>query len=63
MTTFAEPTVLQRGGESPDAPLVVLLHGRGSDERDIVDLADLLPAGPAYGAAIGVDGGAVTGLL
>jgi phospholipase/carboxylesterase len=45
-----EPTVLSRGTADPDAPLVVLLHGRGSDERDIVALADLLPAGPAYAA-------------
>ena len=32
----------------PDAPLVVLLHGRGADERDIATLADRLPVGPAY---------------
>jgi phospholipase/carboxylesterase len=30
------------------APVVVLLHGRGSDERDIIGLADLLPTGPRY---------------
>jgi phospholipase/carboxylesterase len=47
---FAEPTVLARGAADDDAPLVVLLHGRGSDERDIIGLADLLPAGPAYAA-------------
>ena len=32
------------------APLVVLLHGRGSDEREIVQLAAHLPTGPAYAA-------------
>ncbi len=60
MTAFAEPTVLRRGAEDPDAPLVVLLHGRGSDERDIIGLADLLPTGPAYAAVrapIGEGGG------
>jgi phospholipase/carboxylesterase len=50
VTTSAEPTVLWRGTEEPDAPLVVLLHGRGSDERDIVGLVDVLPVGPAYAA-------------
>ena len=34
----------------PAAPLVVLLHGRGSDEREILSLAPHLPAGPAYAA-------------
>ena len=60
MTAVAEPTVLWRGAEDPEAPLVVLLHGRGSDERDIIGLADLLPAGPAYAAVrapIGEGGG------
>jgi phospholipase/carboxylesterase len=28
----------------------VLLHGRGSSEEDIIDLADQLPVGPAYAA-------------
>ncbi|MGY1840194.1 MULTISPECIES: alpha/beta hydrolase [unclassified Modestobacter] len=50
MTAAAAPTVLWRGSEDPAAPLVVLLHGRGSDERDIAPLADHLPAGPAYAA-------------
>lgn len=50
MTAIVEPTVLRRGAEDPDVPLVVLLHGRGSDERDIIGLADLLPVGPAYAA-------------
>jgi len=47
---FAPPTVAWRGAEDPAAPLVVLLHGRGSDERDIIALADHLPEGPAYAA-------------
>ena len=44
------PVVARRGSASPDAPLVVLLHGRGSSEADIIGLADHLPAGPAYAA-------------
>lgn len=50
MTAFAEPTVVRRGADHPDAPFVVLLHGRGSNEQDIIGLADLLPAGPTYAA-------------
>jgi predicted esterase len=34
---FGEPVVVWHGGgEDPQAPLVVLLHGRGSDERSIL---------------------------
>jgi phospholipase/carboxylesterase len=50
MTRFADPVVLWRGSTDPSAPLVVLLHGRGSNEADIIDLADHLPAGAAYAA-------------
>ena len=32
---------------------MVLLHGRGSDEKDIVRLADILPTGPSYVAVQG----------
>jgi phospholipase/carboxylesterase len=49
-TTFAAPTVATYGSTEPTAPLVVLLHGRGSDEREILGLAPHLPAGPAYAA-------------
>ena len=49
---MTSPTVLWHTtleqSASPAAPLVVLLHGRGADEHDIVILADQLPAGPAY---------------
>lgn len=38
------------GGTDPTAPLVVLLHGRGSHEHEIIELAKHLPAGPAYAA-------------
>lgn len=47
---FATPVVATTGSTDQAAPLVVLLHGRGSSERDIIDLAGLLPAGPAYAA-------------
>ncbi|GGK68121.1 alpha/beta hydrolase [Ornithinimicrobium pekingense] len=36
--------------EDAEAPLVVLLHGRGSHEREIVQLATHLPVGPSYAA-------------
>ena len=46
------PAVVAWRGDSGDrtTPLVVLLHGRGSDETDIVALADHLPAGATYAA-------------
>lgn len=47
---FPEPVVASHGGTDPSAPLVVLLHGRGSHEREIISLAPHLPAGPAYAA-------------
>lgn len=50
MSGSAEPNVAFRGSTDPGAPLVVLLHGRGSNEADIIGLADHLPAGPAYAA-------------
>ena len=49
-TPFAAPVVATHGETSPDAPLVVLLHGRGSNEQDIISLAPHLPAGVAYAA-------------
>lgn len=64
---FPEPVVARHpagagGGGDPDpgAPLVVLLHGRGSSEADIVALAPHLPVGPSYVAVrapIGEGGG------
>ena len=52
MTTqaFGAHVVAAQGAptDDPRAPLVVLLHGRGSHEQEIVRLADHLPAGPAY---------------
>ena len=48
--TFAPPVVATYGADDPSAPLVVLQHGRGSDEAEIVGLAAHLPAGPSYAA-------------
>jgi phospholipase/carboxylesterase len=42
--------VATAGSTDPGAPLVVLLHGRGSHEREILALAEHLPVGPAYAA-------------
>lgn len=50
MSTFADPTVAWHGSNDPGSPLVVLLHGRGSNEVDIIGLADHLPPGAAYAA-------------
>lgn len=44
------PTVLWRGSSDASAPVVVLLHGRGSNEQDIIGLADHLPSGASYAA-------------
>jgi phospholipase/carboxylesterase len=45
---FHPPTVIERG--DPSATLVVLLHGRGSHEGDIIGLADHLPGRLGYAA-------------
>src|SRR6476661_3202456 len=47
---FPDPVVTAAGSDDPAAPLVVLLHGRGSHEREILGLTEHLPAGPAYAA-------------
>ena len=48
MTGFPAPTTATAGSADLAAPLVVLLHGRGSNEGDIVSLAEHLPSGPSY---------------
>lgn len=45
-----EPVVAWQGPDEPHRPLVVLLHGRGADERGIIGLADHLPPGHVYAA-------------
>lgn len=48
--SFPAPHVVTHGSTDPAAPLVVLLHGRGSDAPEILSLAAHLPTGPAYAA-------------
>jgi phospholipase/carboxylesterase len=50
VTAFPVPSVVERGSTDPKAPLVVLLHGRGSNEQEIATLADHLPHGLVYAA-------------
>lgn len=50
MSALAAPVVAWRRSADPNAPLVVLLHGRGSNEAGIIGLADHLPPGPTYAA-------------
>lgn len=47
---FAAPVAAFHGEDRPEQPLVVLLHGRGSDEREILSLAPHLPPGATYAA-------------
>jgi len=47
---FGTRIVARYGETAPNAPLVVLLHGRGSNEQDIISLAPHLPTGVAYAA-------------
>ena len=47
---FADPVVASYGATDAAAPLVVLLHGRGSHEGEILGLAAHLPVGPTYAA-------------
>jgi phospholipase/carboxylesterase len=50
VTSFDGPVVALQGSTDAEAPLVVLLHGRGSHEQEIISLAAHLPEGPAYAA-------------
>ena len=49
-STFAAPVVAWHGADDPTTPLVVLLHGRGSHEREIIGLAGHLAPGASYAA-------------
>ena len=53
MTSLGPAVVATAGSSDPGAPLVVLLHGRGSSETDIIGLAPHLVDGPAYAAVRG----------
>ena len=45
---FAAPVVAWATSTDPEAPLVVLLHGRGSDERSMLGLVEHLPTSLNY---------------
>ena len=49
-TAFSGPVAVFHGSADPQSPLVVLLHGRGSHEEEIISLAPHLPDGPTYAA-------------
>ena len=53
MAAFPPPEVAVAGELGPRTPLVVLLHGRGSHEKEIIGLADHLPPGATYAAVRG----------
>lgn len=46
--TGPDVTVAWHAPDDPNKPLVVLLHGRGADERGIIQLADHLPGDASY---------------
>lgn len=48
--SFPAPAVAWHTPDDPRLPLVVLLHGRGSRETDIIGLAGHFPAGASYAA-------------
>jgi phospholipase/carboxylesterase len=50
-----EPIVLWRrpAKRGPRTPLVVLLHGRGADEHDLIDLSNVLPKAFGYASVRG----------
>ncbi len=48
MESFEVPTIVSAGSDDPKAPLVILLHGRGSTETEIITLASYLPKGVRY---------------
>jgi phospholipase/carboxylesterase len=50
VSSWVAPVVATAGSTDSAAPLVVLLHGRGSHEQEILGLVDHLPGGPAYAA-------------
>ena len=50
MNAYGPPVVAWCGEHNSEGPLVVLLHGRGSNEAEIIALADHLPDALAYAA-------------
>lgn len=48
MANDIAPVVIRAGSTAEDAPVVVLLHGRGADENDLIGLAEQLPQHLTY---------------
>lgn len=51
--SIPEVIVARRGSDAPGAPLVVLLHGRGSNEREILSLGEAFDPNVAVAALRG----------
>ena len=49
-----ETAVVRMGSREPDAPIVLLLHGLGSHERDLTGLVPYLPPSFAYASLRGI---------
>lgn len=49
-----DAAVVRMGSTAPDAPIVLLLHGLGSHERDLTGLVPYLPPGFAYVSLRGI---------
>lgn len=47
-----EPMVARWGSDHPTAPLVVLLHGNGTSEHSMIEIAPWLPHGPVAYVAV-----------
>lgn len=52
--TIDETAVVRMGSRDPDAPIVLLLHGLGSHERDLTGLVPYLPPSFAYASLRGI---------
>jgi phospholipase/carboxylesterase len=48
MTVQTAPTMVRISGLELDAPVVILFHGRGGNERDMASLAEFLPRSAEY---------------
>ncbi|MGH3936806.1 MAG: alpha/beta hydrolase [Pseudonocardiaceae bacterium] len=48
MTRLGAPVAIRWGTRDPEAPLIVLFHGRDATEKDMAWLAAYLPRGAAY---------------
>ncbi len=52
MTVFDDPMVARWGTEHPSAPLVVAVHGNGTSEHSMIEIAPWLPHGPVTYVAL-----------